>query len=105
MLKIAMIAAALLASGLSASAQSQWGWGGRSGGPYAGYDAYAAAPGYGGYAAAPMYQPQFRLRPQSGGNGSPVAAGSPRGSTDRASPNSPFASGPYGGGPLLGGGF
>lgn len=34
----------------------------------------------------------------SGGTGSPVSAGSSRGSTDRSDPNSPYASGPYGDG-------
>jgi hypothetical protein len=37
-------------------------------------------------------------RYQSGGTGSPVAAGSLRGSTDRSDPSSPYASGPYGDG-------
>jgi hypothetical protein len=84
-----------------------------------GYDAYAAAPGwrqgwqqrgmnrgYDAYAAAPDGRRGWQQRgmnrgmyqAQSGGNGSPVSAGSWRGSTDRSSPNSPFASGPYGDG-------
>ena len=96
MLKIAMTATVLLASGLAASAQSHWGWNGGHG-----WSGYGARGGYDSYAAEPMYQPRYQLQPQSGGNGSPVSAGSLRGSTDRSSPDSPFASGPYGDGPVM----
>jgi hypothetical protein len=72
------------------------------------YDAYAAAPAWGWRSnyGAPRWERQWYrsgtrsglYQAQSGGNGSPVSAGSMRGSTDRTPPASPFASGPYGGG-------
>jgi hypothetical protein len=71
------------------SVQSQrYGWNRRG---YGGYDAYASA--------RPMHR--WHYQAQSGGNGSPVSAGSLRGSTDRSPPNSPYASGPYGDGPIF----
>jgi hypothetical protein len=82
------------------------GWNGGYNGSYAssgwhrgyrtrGYDSYASGQWNGGYGAGPG---SYGYQAQSGGNGSPVSAGSIRGSTDRSSPNSPFASGPYGDG-------
>jgi hypothetical protein len=41
-------------------------------------------------------QARLKTAGASGGTGSPVAAGSPRGSTDRADPSTPSASGPAG---------
>jgi hypothetical protein len=57
-----------------------------------GASAYASARPYvaGGYERSNSYQYQ------SGGTGSPVSAGSLVGSSDRADPSGPFASGPYG---------
>jgi hypothetical protein len=61
-----------------------------------GYDSYASGREWnGGTGAGPG---SYGYQAQSGGNGSPASAGSIRGSTDRSSPNSPFASGPYGDG-------
>ena len=63
-----------------------------------GYDSYAypqRGRGYDAYASGRVMR--FNDS-QSGGTGSPVAAGSLRGSTDRSSPNSPLASGPDGAG-------
>jgi hypothetical protein len=42
-------------------------------------------------------QARLKTASPSGGTGSPAAAGSARGSTDRANPSSPTASGPAGG--------
>ncbi len=77
--------------------QTQPGYGAYAHSPR-GFDSYAYPQrgyGYDAYASSP---PIRFNDSQSGGNGSPVAAGSLRGSTDRSSPNSFLASGPDGAG-------